>query len=243
MIDVDQLDAERFSRAVTMALKQREMSQHDLARAIGTKQPTVSDWLSMKKRPSLANIRKALAALGIPWEDVRAVPGRGDGAPASKSTQRGPYPAVIMVPRGGFAAAGHGAYNGEGDEPEYDPYPRDELQRIANAPAERMRSLTVIGDSLAPEIPPNTRVIYMPMERFLGDGLYVLEMDGMTVVKRVQYLSGGGLDLLPINIDYQPDRLLPVPEAGEENTFRSNLSGLTTRVRCIGKVVFYPKPA
>lgn len=75
--DVHELDLEEetFAERVASILRERAMSQAQLAEAIGIGQPAVSMMLSRKSRPQARTIRKIAAALQIPaaelWPDLR----------------------------------------------------------------------------------------------------------------------------------------------------------------------------
>jgi phage repressor protein C with HTH and peptisase S24 domain len=243
------VDRPRLIAAIEKGMQRQGMTQYDIADRLGVTQPAVNGWLNKKgkKTPGPANLQKLVDVLGLRREDFEtrepAPPTIQSTAQQSAHSPAGSERSIVLIPRNGYAAAGEGAFNDGEDEVQYDPYPRDELMRLTNTNPDYLRSLTVIGDSLAPEIPPNTRVIYLPLEQFRGDGLYVLSIDGVEIVKRIQYLPGGAIELIPINTDYQVELLMPIEGADTYNTFRSARTGLTTIVRCVGKVVFYPKPA
>lgn len=59
---------ERFSRAVAVAMAKKNVSQFDLASAIGSTQPCVSNWISGKNAPRLQMALKICAYLGIDLE-------------------------------------------------------------------------------------------------------------------------------------------------------------------------------
>lgn len=239
------IDPVRFSDALAAEMRERGVSQYGLADLIGVTQATVSAWLNRRRLPSPDSANAALQALRIDWNEVAASSGTSpsDGPGASRP---GPSPDVVLIPRNGRAAAASstttGVVNGH-EATEHDAYPRSELIRITGQNPDRLQSLTVIGDSLAPEIPPNTRVIYLPLEEFGGDGLYVLEIDEAAIVKRVQHLPGGTLRIKPINPVYDEVELRPLKDADTANTYRVAETGETSVVRVVGKVVFYPKPA
>lgn len=235
------IDPARLSEALTRRMQERGITQYDLADRLGVSQPTVSGWLRCRRKPSPANAQAALDLLELSWADV--APEAGEAAEAE--------PDRVAIPRAGHAAAATHASNGVVNsgggpdafgEPALDYYPEAELRRLTNADPARLRSAVVVGDSLMPEVPPNATVVFLP-GAFHADGLHVVSIDGAEVIKRVQFRPGGALDLIPINPDYERERLLPVPEADTPNTYRSETTGLTAEIRMVGKVVFYPKPA
>ena len=229
-----ELDRDRFARAVNDAMLRRDLTQADFAASVGVTQQAASDWLGAKKSPSKKNLEKILDLFGLEWDAVRTPP----DTPAPKA----PTSNVVHVPRTGRAAAGDGYVNDDADI-DTDPYPRMELLRITGVSPERLRSILVVGGSLADEIAPNTRVLYLPVEEHVGDGLYVLEVDGAAIVKQVQRLGGGVIDVIPRNPLYERERFVPLPDADTPNLYRSELTGLTSQLRFVGKVVYYACPA
>ena len=205
------------------------LTQQELADHVGVTQPNVSSWLAQRTRPTPENAKAVLDALDLDWEDVQR------GHPTDEDD------GVVLVPRSGFAGGGP-PYENAPEDLEVDAYPRSELLRVTGANPDTLRSTVVIGDSLAPEIPPNTRVLFLPVEQVLGPGLYVLTINGAEQVRRVQQRADGVLRLLPINPDYDQETLIPLPDADTPNTYRTTDGGTATVV-CVGKVLFYPKAA
>ena len=233
---VRDLDRARFSQALTRALTQRGITQADLARELGVTQPTISDYVNAKKSPSRKNLARVVGFLDLDPTELTAL---------SEQDLSGD---VVLLPVRGRAAAGDGYINGSGgagagDGVGHKAFSREELRRLTNRNPDRLETFIVSGDSLAPEILPSSAVVYDPQEAFRGDGLYVLTVDEGEIVKRVQVLPGGALELLPINPAYKPELLYPVKEADTPNTYRSERTGLTSVVRVVGKVVAYSKPA
>ena len=239
----------RFADAVTRALRERAMTQGDLADAIGAAQPTVSDWLGRKKTPSPRYARAVLDALALSWDDVVEPDEEGGGVAGPSSPRKEDLDAadVVLIPRLGHAGASDaGVLNGH-EVPAFDAYTRYQIRRLTQENPERLRSCTVTGDSMEPVLRANDSVVYLPVEEFGDAGIYVFRLDGAHLVKLVQRLGGGALDIIPYNEErYSRERFVPVPypdEADTPNTYRSNLTDLTSTLEPVGKVVFYPRPA
>ena len=239
----------RFAEAVTRALRERAMTQGDLADAIGAAQPTVSDWLGQKKTPSTRYARAVLDALALSWDDVMESEEAGGDEASPPSPRKEDLDAadVVLIPRLGHAGASDaGVFNGH-EVPAYDAYTRYQIRRLTQENPERLRSCTVTGDSMEPVLRANDSVVYLPVEEFGDAGIYVFRLDGAHLVKLVQRLGGGALDVIPYNEErYTRERFVPVPypdEADTPNTYRSDLTGLTSTLEPVGKVVFYPRPA
>ncbi len=233
----------RFAEAVTRALRERNMTQGELAEAIGAAQPTVSDWLGQKKTPSTRYARAVLDALALDWGDVEEPEDEGTGAKDRAALREAD---VVLIPRNGRVAAGNGGAVHTGEAPAFDAYSRYELRRLTQENPDRLRACTVTGDSMEPVLRANDTVIYLPVEEFGDAGIYVFRLDGAHLVKLVQRLGGGALDVIPYNEIYSRERYVPIPypdEADTPNTYRSEATGLTSTIEPVGKVVFYPRPA
>lgn len=76
-------------------------------------------------------------------------------------------------------------------------------------------SVVVQGDSMAPTLHDGDTVLVAQSVAHHGtDGIYVLDVNGQTRVKRVQWLPGGGLTLISDNTRYQPVTLDPLNASG-----------------------------
>ncbi|MEL6769442.1 MAG: S24 family peptidase [Bacteroidota bacterium] len=240
------LDPRRFATAVGTALARHDRSQADLARAAEVAPSSVSRYLAGTLTPSRDVAQRILDELGLDWDDVAyaSAPPR-ISEPSSTAD-------VVLVPRDGYASGARsleeGYVNGSlptayDDEDLFDPYPRAEMARMTGMNPDLFRSCSIIGDSLVPEIPPNSRVVYFPIAGYEGDGLYILRIDDAHLVKRVQQFADGTLRLIPFNPAYEPETLTPVREADTDHTYRSTTTGGTSVIRFVGKVVYYPKAA
>ena len=151
---------------------------------------------------------------------------------------------VVLIPCLARASAGDGYLNGDHSEIEsYHTYPLDEIRRLTHANPDHLRAIKAVGDSMEPEILANSTVIYVPTEEVAEHGLYVFAIDEALLIKKIQLYSGGALEIIPINPTYSREMLLPVPEADEPNTYRSQQTGLVSRFCVVGRVVFYTKAA
>ena len=65
-------------------------------------------------------------------------------------------------------------------------------------------TVTVLGDSMAPEFLPGEVYHYIPADHAFYDGIYVILLDGCEMVKQVQRLPGGRLRIASINERYAP---------------------------------------
>jgi len=74
-------------------------------------------------------------------------------------------------------------------------------------------------------------------------GIYVLRMDDLALVKKVQRFGGGAIEIIPVNPAYRNEMLKPLSDADTPNMYRSEVTGMTCTCEVIGKVVFYLRPA
>lgn len=218
----------RFAGALSEWMRDHQLTQADAAERLGVAQSRVSIWLSGPGVPSGEVADRILPILGVSAESLRG--DASDGA--------APLPEnVVLIPRGGNV--GSGALPMPPEETDADPYPANELRRLLGFDPSGLVYCTVVGDSNLPLLRPNDRVIYLPTSEIADHGLYVLLVDDVQIVKRVQRLGGGALAIIPINTDYRTETFTPTDD-DEGHLFRSDLSGLTASVRVVGKVVWYP---
>lgn len=240
------IDRARFSRALSDAMHQKGIDQPALATRLGVSQPTISDWLNQKKTPGRANLDRIMSEFGITWEDIspEGRPKRKEARAATPGPTEGQASSdIVLIPRSGFVAAGDGAYNDDMSTVQYDPYPRHEIIRLTQRSPDQLLSAVVVGDSMEPELRANDTVIFQPVDRVIDHGLYIFSLDDSTMVKFIQRLAGGAIEIIPLNPRYTRERLVPLEDADTTNLYRSELTGMTGILRIIGKVVFYPKPA
>lgn len=148
------------------------------------------------------------------------------------------------LPVGHRAEAGAGADNEYPDHENWEEMYRSraELARFGLSGA-GLAAFFVSGPSMEPEIRANTPALMTPLQDFESSGIYVLTLDRWTIVKMVDLLAGGAIRLSSLNKEVNPEAeiLIPVEDADTPNTYRSQLTGLTTTVRVHGRVVLYTK--
>ena len=98
----------------------------------------------------------------------------------------------------------------------------------------RLRSVTIVGNSMEPAIRANEPVYYLPTSEIADDGLYVFMLDDVLKVRYLQRYAGGAIQIIPLNPIYEKELLVPAGDA--PGMYRSQQSGLTGRFEIIGKV-------
>ena len=99
----------------------------------------------------------------------------------------------------------------------------------------RLLTVTVVGNSMEPELRAHAAVRYLPTREVTDDGLYVFRLDGALKVKYLQRFAGGALGVIPRNALYEKELLLPIEEA--PHLYRSQQTGLVGRLEVLGKVI------
>jgi len=110
--------------------------------------------------------------------------GRGDGAPTRPANDD-----YAAVPRWSYAAsAGHGAIIEPEPEKQHEILFRLEwIRTITDAPIERLFALTVEGNSMAPTLMDgDLALIDRTRTQARSDGIYLINVDGELLVKRLQ---------------------------------------------------------
>lgn len=251
-------------RAFTEAMTRKGYTQEQLAGKIGERtgrrpaQSTISNWTRGTKIPSTQLLPVVLEVLDLSWADIgvatisserraATLTAAAEAGQGSRRTGKPPVLSeldVVAIPRMARASAGDGYHNADHPEIEgYDAYPLEEIRRLTHVNPKDLRAITVVGDSMEPEILANSTVIYVPTQEIADHGLYVFAIDGTLLVKKIQRYAGGALEIIPVNQTYSREMLLPVTDADEPNTFRSEKTGLVAQFRVVGRVVFYMKAA
>lgn len=250
--------------ALFQAWVDRFASQSEAASAIGVSPSTISRALN----PDLATNRK-LAPLEraaerfdaelqetqqpLPRDRTRALfePAPAESAAPKHVARSEPalreanYDDAVLVPLDGHASAGPGYENGgdgEADDPRRYVVISREVARRAGANAETLRASTIHGDSLVPDVQPGQIVWYQP-GHFIGDGLYIVSLDGLEIAKYVQLRPGGRLVLKSRNRTYDDILLIPQRDADTENTYREVQTDEVCTLRIVGKVKVIPTAA
>lgn len=229
----DTLDRQRFASAVREALFRKQLTQKELARRLDVSQPTVSGWVNAQKTPGRDNLLQLIEELELEARDVTSARSLS-GTDADDDALPLPRVDVHQI-------------DDAGDELPVDGYlifSRAMLQYAAQAPTDDLMVMTIVGDSMTPEIPPGTAVVFARTDAVGDHGLYALIYDGALMVKTVQRFAGGALKLSSTNPAYDAETLIPDTDAadGPLRTYTSKKTGLSVDVRIVGKVACYMKP-
>ena len=178
-----------LSERLTSLMYEKGISQAELARLIGIKQPSVFKILSGETR-NPKKILEIATALNVDPHWLKT--GEGDPAPSYRivevSEPQNPNTVRIDI-LDVEASAGNGAYLSPTEQgllsQEFDlTFFR---QQFGRADAKHLKLITVKGDSMAPTLESGD-LLYVDISEnyFAADGLYVFTFDGQTFIKRLQ---------------------------------------------------------
>lgn len=178
-----------LSERLTALMAEKGLSQAELARMIGVKQPSIFKILSGQTL-NPKNILEIATALNVDPHWLKT--GEGDPDPSYRivevSESQNPNTVRIDI-LDVEASAGNGAYLSPTEQgllsQEFDlTFFR---QQFGRADAKHLKLITVKGDSMAPTLESGD-LLYVDISEnyFAADGLYVFTFDGQTFIKRLQ---------------------------------------------------------
>lgn len=178
-----------LSERLTALMADKGLSQAELARMIGVKQPSIFKILSGQTL-NPKNILEIATALNVDPHWLKT--GEGDPDPSYRivevSEPQNPNTVRIDI-LDVEASAGNGAYLSPTEQgvlsQEFDlTFFR---QQFGRADAKHLKLITVKGDSMAPTLESGD-LLYVDISEnyFAADGLYVFTFDGQTFIKRLQ---------------------------------------------------------
>lgn len=139
-------------------------------------------------------------------------------------------PGYVMVPRYDIqAAAGPGAWVGREQAVDFLAFKESWVRRALRVDPRKLGLIEALGDSMEPTIRSgDLLLIDAGVDQVIDDAIYVLVIDGMAVVKRVQRLVNGALTVKSDNPAYVDQALT----AAEVENIR-----VAGRVRWIGRLI------
>lgn len=178
-----------LSERLTALMAEKGLSQAELARMIGVKQPSIFKILSGQTL-NPKNILEIATALNVDPHWLKT--GEGDPDPSYRivevSEPQNPNTVRIDI-LDVEVSAGNGAYLSPTEQgllsQEFDlTFFR---QQFGRADAKHLKLITVKGDSMAPTLESGD-LLYVDISEnyFAADGLYVFTFDGQTFIKRLQ---------------------------------------------------------
>lgn len=187
-----------------------------LARAMGVSPSAFRKWLKGEAEPSrerLVALARA-AGVGVAWlaegegpEPVFESGGRGRRRPGGREpTTEQDWGQFVLLPHRAEAAAAGSVTPPDPLGTEWVALRHDWVRAVCKVEPNELALETATGESMTPTIRDgNTLLIDTTDRTFRNYGIYVLEISGQRLVKRVQRKHDGSLVLISDNSAYQPD--------------------------------------
>ncbi len=188
-------------------------SADKLARAAGISPSALRKWLRGEAEPSRERLIAFADTAGVPIAWLV----RGEGVPPSLHREQASDPAAggaasalprayVALPRRATAAAA-GAGNPEPEHAvEFLAFRHDWLRTVFNLHPEAVQLIRAVGDSMEPGIQDGDLLLVdTTYTEFTEFGIYVFEVQGERLVKRVQRKFDGTLFVISDNSVYQPE--------------------------------------
>ena len=218
LIGTQGADRAAFTARLQLIL-QHWPSADRLARAMSVSPSAFRKWLRGEAEPS----RERLVALadaakvGIAWlakgegpaPTIARAPQAGGGT-RSADPGRGidPNRFILLPKQAEAAAAGTGNPPPSRPETEYIAFRHDWVRAVLGIEPDDLILETAVGESMRPTIQDGDLLLVDTTDRtFSSFGVYVLEIGGERLVKRVQRKLDGTLVLISDNETYQPDHV------------------------------------
>ena len=211
-------DRAAFTARLHMIL-QHWPSADRLARAMSVSPSAFRKWLRGEAEPS----RERLVALadatkvGVAWLAKGEGPapnfaksGHGGGRARSADADRGIDPGhfIVLPKHAEGAAAGPPDATVPRPASEFIAFRHDWVRAVLGIQPEDLIMETAVGESMRPTIQDGDLLLVDTTDRsFSSFGVYVLEIGGERLVKRVQRKLDGSLVLISDNDTYQPDQV------------------------------------
>ena len=191
-----------------------------LARAMGVSPSAFRKWLKGEAEPSRERLvaLARTAGVGVAWlaegdgpEPVFKPAGGGRRRQGVRDVSDGPdWSGFVLLPRRAEAAAAGSVTPEAPSGSEFIALRHDWVRSVCSVEPSKVVLETAVGESMTPTIRDgNTLLIDSTDQTFRNFGIYVLEINGQRLVKRVQRKHDGSLVLISDNNAYQPDTVSP----------------------------------
>lgn len=132
----------------------------------------------------------------------------------------------VRVPRYDVtASAGNGAYQVSEQVVDYIQFKSDWIKNVLGASAQHLALISVKGDSMAPTLSDGDIILVDTTDRhFETNAIYVLQLEGSLLVKRIQRKIDGTVVIKSDNLAYEPEVVR---------------GDLLDQLKVVGRVVWY----
>lgn len=191
------MDRKQIGARLREARIAKRLSQAAVAKALGFSQASLSEWEKGEHLPSMPKILELAEWLGMEeaGEIERALT-------PDRTALSDLVPDMVALPVYDVrAAAGSGALATEQQPASHWPFPRQFFDVLGRHP-KAFLMLTVWGDSMEPTLRSGARIVVDTQRTNPAQpGIYVLDIEGMEVVKRIDMIPGSKPARLRISSD------------------------------------------
>ena len=185
------------------------LSQTEVAAKFGVGQNTISNWEKGKVLPSPETLADLAAFLEL--EDFNPADFRESPA---RTPQSDMLPEIVQVPEYGVSvSAGGGAFAADDEVIGHWPFPRRFFETLGLSPQSSVM-LTVWGDSMEPTLRTGAKIVINTLHCNPAQaGIYVIALEGVAVIKRLEIIPGSKPARLRISSDNKLHREYEVDAA------------------------------
>lgn len=196
--------ADRLRRAIG------NLSQREYARRVGVSETTIRSYLSGETYPGLDKIASLAMVGGVEpiWLASGVSPFAEEGAAKSLMLPAGKY---HLIPRQDVkAAAGDAVLLPAKEIVDYALFETEFLRRELGVDPKNLVLIQAKGDSMEPTIRDGDLLLVDWSQAYEADNaIYVLNVDGRIMVKRLQFQLDGTIEVLSDNPKYTPQTVTP----------------------------------
>lgn len=206
------IEKKAIGRRIKAALENSKITQRQLSKSLGISEPSVSAYIQgTSNLPAEAySVISELCNVSIDWlikgEEKHRLP-----EPLAVNPEAFLSDEYVMVPRYEISAsAGGGAVVHSEQIVDYLAFRGDWLRNVLGVPGEALALIDVRGDSMEPTLSDGDLILIdLRTFRIDADSVYVLQVDGSLVVKRIQKNYDGTVEIVSDNPRYKPHVLGP----------------------------------
>ncbi len=186
-----------------------------LARKTGVSPSAFRKWLRGEAEPSRERLVALAQASGVSVGWLASGEGPEPRMPTAADPSRAADPALgggdyVLLPRRPQGAAAGPETPPAPTGPEFIAFRRDWVRSILGIEPEGLLIESAVGESMQPSIRDGDLLLLDSTEdRFRGFGVYVLEIGGERLVKRVQPKLDGSVTLISDNAAYETEHIPP----------------------------------
>lgn len=177
----------------------RSLSKNAFAVKCDIKPTTMLGYLNGTSEPNLEALLKITDTYNVPVGWLAA----GEGEPGSGEKKGEEYSYIPLLNVAG--SAGTGAFVEDEMVLDLVAFRTSWLRSVLRVDPAQLKLIRVQGDSMEPSLSNgDTVLVDLSVDGHLSDGIWVIKMDGVLKIKRVQQFPGGKVSIISDNTAYAP---------------------------------------